>query len=214
MRKMTLVITTLLLITSASISAYAQATDKKDTQKKETTTVDAWRQALPTTEQSSDTSSTVVMEESRDNVEAKETAAQIETRILELERRLIEAFKQRDGIALEQLLADDFMPVGVNISESLSNKLSFIEWTVKNAELKSYAVEKTKVRVFSATTALVTTYYKQKTAVAGVNSDADFTATNFWVKRQKQWRAVSHHVSQLPKTVITASQPAGIKQNP
>jgi len=214
MQKMILVITTLLLITSASISAFAQNPEKKETEKKEGTTADAWRKALPASEQTSDTAPEVIMEESRNNIEAKETAAQIETRILDLQQRLIEAVKGRDWVALKQLLADDFMPAGANIPESQSDKTHFIDWATKNSEIKSYAVEKTKVRVYPSSLAVVTTYFKQKTVVDGVSSDADFIATDVWVKRRKQWQAVSHHVSQLPKTVTTVSRPAEAKKTP
>ena len=210
MRKMILVTASFLLITIASISAEAQNTEKKETEK--TSTVDAWRQALPESEQPD--TPIVVMEESRNNVEVKETAEQIETRILDLERRLLEAFKQRDSVTLKQLLADDFMPAGANITESQSDKTRFIEWALKNSELKSYAVEKTKVRVFPSSLAVVTTYYKQQTVVAGVPTNVDFIATDVWVKRKKQWQAVSHHVSQLPKTVTTVSRPTQAKQTP
>ncbi len=196
MQKMILAVTTLLLITLASISAYAQNTDKKETEK--TTTVDAWRQALPQAEQTSDTPPVVVMEESRDNVEAKETATQVEKRILDLELRLMEALKQRDSVALKYLLADSFMPAGLNITESQSDKTSFIEWAVKKLELKSYTVEKTTVRVYP-TTAVVTVRYKRQATIAGSPSNGDFITTDVWVKRGKLWQAVSHHISQLSK---------------
>jgi ketosteroid isomerase-like protein len=214
MQKMILVITTFLLITAANISAYAQTPEKKEPEKKEATTADAWRQALPTNEQTYDSPAPVVMEESTDNVEVRETAAQIETRILDLERRLMEAFKKRDSATLKQLLADDFVPAGANITESQSDKTRFIEWALKNSELKSYAAEKTKVRVYPSSLAIVTTYYKQQTVIGGVPTEVDFTATDVWVKRKKQWQAVSHHVSQLPKTVTTVSRPAEAKKTP
>ncbi|MDQ3131287.1 MAG: nuclear transport factor 2 family protein [Acidobacteriota bacterium] len=214
MQKIISIVTTLLLITSASICAFAQSTDKKEDEKKSATTVDAWRQALPANEQTSDTPPVVVMEESRNNVEVRETAEQIESRVLDLQQKFMEAFKGRDWVALRQLLADDFMPTGINMPESQADKTRFIDWATKNSEIKSYAVDKTKVRVYPAATAIVTTYYKQKTVVDGVSADADFVATNVWVKRQKQWQAVSHHVSQLPKTVTTVSRPTEAKQNP
>jgi len=214
MQKIISIVTTLLLITSASICAFAQSTDKKEDEKKSATTVDAWRKALPANEQTSDTPPVVVMEESRNNVEVRETAEQIESRVLDLQQKFMEAFKGRDWVALKQLLADDFMPTGINIPESQADKTRFIDWATKNSEIKSYAIEKNKVRVYPAATAIVTTYYKQKTVVDGVSADADFVATNVWVKRQKQWQAVSHHVSQLPKTVTTVSRPTEAKQNP
>lgn len=207
MQKMTLVVTTLLLITSASISAFAQTPEKKEDDKKPTTTADAWRQALPANEQTSDTPPVVVMQESRNNVDARETAEQIESRVLDLQQKFMEAFKGRDWVALRQLLADDFMPTGMNMPEAQADKARFIDWATKSSEIKSYAVDKTKVRVYPSAMAIVTTYYKQKAVVDGVSADADFVATNVWVKRQKQWQAVSHHVSQLPKTVTPVSSP-------
>ncbi|HXG84613.1 MAG TPA: nuclear transport factor 2 family protein [Pyrinomonadaceae bacterium] len=198
MQKMTLVTATFLLITLASISAYAQNTEKKDGEKPTASTVDAWRSALPQSEQTSDTPPAVVMEESRDNVESRETEAEIEKRVLDLQFRLMEAFKKRDSVALNQLLADDFMPVGVNITESQSDKTRYIQSALKNSEFKSYTVEKAVVRAYR-TTAIVTVRYKQQSIVGGVPSDANFIATDVWVKRGKQWQAVSRHLSQLSK---------------
>ncbi len=207
MRKIIIAVVMLLLTASASIDSYAQDADKKPQ-----TTIDAWRQALPGSV--SNDPPVVVMEESTNNVEAKETAAQIETRILDLELRLMQAFNKRDSIALRELLADDFVPAGADFTESQTEKNRFIEWMLKNSESKTYVAEKTKVRVYSTTTAVVTTYYKQPKVVAGVPATVDFTATDVWLKRKKQWQAVSHHVTELPKTASSVSRPGQAKQNP
>lgn len=195
MQKMILIIATLFLITSASIDAHAQNTEKKEPEK--TTAVDAWRQALPESEQTSNTP-VVVMDESTNRVEVRETPEQVEERILALEQKLMEALKGRDSVALKYLLADDFIPAGVNITAAQPDKARFIEWSLKNLEIKSYTVEKTTVRVYQST-AVVTVQYKRQAAVAGVPSDGNFIATDVWVRRGKQWQAVSHHVSPLPK---------------
>lgn len=197
MRKMILFVAALLLITSAGVGVQAQNTEKKETEKKEMTTADAWRKALPESEQTSE-APIIVMDDSRDNVEARETPAQIETRVLDLERRLMEAFKGRDADTLKYLLADGFIPAGANITEAQSDKTRFIEWATKNSELKSYTIEKTTVRVYP-TAAVVTIRYKGQAVVAGSLVDANFVATDVWVKRGKQWQAASHHVSQLSK---------------
>lgn len=194
MQKMILIIAALLSMTSANISVHAQNTEKKEPEK--TTTVDAWRQALPESEQPSN--AIVVMDESTNRVEAKETPAQVEKRILDLEQKLMEALKGRDSVALKSLLADDFVPVGVNITAAQPDKTRFIEWSLKNSEMKSAAVEKTTVRVYQST-AVVTVQYKQPAAVGGAAADGNFIATDIWVRRGKQWQAVSHHVSPLPK---------------
>lgn len=197
MQKTILVTTAFLLITLTGIGANAQSTDKKENEKNKTTTVDAWRNALPQSE-TTEAPPVVVMEESKDNVEAAEDEAQIEKRILELEQRLMEALKQRDSAALKHLLADDFMLAGVNIPGSQPDKTRFIEWAQKKLELKSYNVQKTTVRVYP-TTAVVTTNYKRQASIAGSPTDGDFIVTDVWVKRGKLWQAVSHHISRLEK---------------
>ena len=199
MRKMILVIMpALLLITLASAGARAQGTDKKETEK--TTTLDAWRQALPDADQSANMPPTVAMDESKDNVESEETPAQIEKRILDLERRLLEALKMRDSATLKRFLADDFVLAGMNLTgtEAQSVKTRYIEWALRNLELKSYNLEKTTVRVYPST-AIVTFNYKRQASVAGAPADGDFIVTDVWVKRGKRWQAASHHISLLPK---------------
>lgn len=192
-KKLILTAAALFLITAANAAAQAQVIGEKDADK--ATTANAWRQALPQNEQTSDTPPVVVRSESRDNVEVEETAAQIEKRIIDLENRLMEAVKKRDTVVLNQLLASDFMPVGANITALQSDKTRFIDWTLKNLDLKSYTIEKTTVRVYPST-AIVTVNYKQQAVVGGAPANGDFVATDVWVKRGKMWRAVSHHVSQ------------------
>lgn len=199
MRKMILVIMpALLLIALAGASASAQGTEKKETEK--TTTLDAWRQALPDGDQSPNIPPRVAMGDSKDNVEAEETPAQIEKRILDLERRLMEALKLRDAATLQRLLADDFILAGMNLTGTASqpDKTRYIEWALKNLELKSYNLEKTTVRVY-ASTAIVTFNFKRQASVAGSPADGDFMVTDVWVKRGKRWQAAAHHISPLPK---------------
>lgn len=196
MQKGILIIIALLFVISVNINASAQGTEKKEAEK--TTTLDAWRQALPEGEQNPNAQPVIVMAESKDNVEAEETAAQTEKRILDLEQRLMEALKQRNSVALKQLLAKDFMPAGAGITESKSDRVSYIDWAQKNLELKSYNVEKTTVRVYG-NTAIATVHYNRQANVGGSPSNGNFIATNVWVRRGKRWQAVSHHVSPLSK---------------
>lgn len=198
------IISALLLITLAKTNTHAQNTEKKEGEK--TTTIDAWRQSMPDNDQSSNAPPVVVMEESKDNVEGEETPEQIEKRILDLERRLMEALKLRDGAVLKRFLADDFILSGVNTTATgagtnaaqSSDKARYIEWALRNLELKTYNLEKTSVRVF-ASTAVVTFNYKRQANVAGSPADGDFTVMDVWVKRGKRWQAVAHHISPLPK---------------
>lgn len=184
-------IAALLLTAAAAVGANAQTDDKKPSSPAE-----VWRQALPDGEQQATTP--VIKDESTNNVESKETAAQIEKRVLDLEARMMDAFKRRDAVALKLLLADDFLPAGANAVAAASDKNRYVEWATKNIELKSYVLGKPTVRVYR-TTAIVTLPYKQQATIAGVAADGDFIATDVWVRNGKLWQAVSRHVSQVPK---------------
>lgn len=200
MQKKILLVTAFVLATAGGAGVRAQTTEKKEGDKPQTATVDAWRQSLPENEQIMNAPPAAVMEESRDNVETRETAAETEKRILDLEQRFTEALKQRDSAALKYLLADDFVPAGAGITGAQPNKDRFIELAQKNLDFKSYVAEKTTVRLYQRT-AVVTIQYKQQPAATGsaAATGGGFIATDVWVKRGKLWQAVSHHISQLPK---------------
>jgi ketosteroid isomerase-like protein len=187
----------LLLIALLSIGARAQDAEKKETEK---TTIDAWRQSVSEGDQSASMPPTVAMKESKDNVEGEETPAQTEKRILDLERRLLEALKLRDSSTLRRFFADDFILAGMNPAGNAAqtDKIRYIEWALKNPELKSYSLEKPMVRVYPST-AIVTFNYKRQATINGSPADGDFIVTDVWVRRGKQWRAASRHISPLPK---------------
>jgi hypothetical protein len=193
------VIPALLLIALSSVGARAQDAEKKETEK--TTTIDAWRQSVSEGDQSANTPPTVAMKESKDNVEGEETPAQTEKRILDLERRLMEALKLRDSSTLRRFLADDFLLAGMNPAGNAAqtDKIRYIEWALRNPELKSYSLEKATVRVYPAAAAVVTFNYKRQATINDSPADGDFVVTDVWVKRGKQWRAASRHISQMPK---------------
>ena len=193
MKKILIVMGALTLLTAADTAAPAQ--DKKEAQKPPTSTIDAWRTAMPTAEQPALNPTPVTAEEPDTGTES---AAEIEKKILELEKRMIEALKQRDSVTLKSLLADDFMLAGLDIAGVKSDKIRFIDWAVKSLELKTYNLGKMTVRVFPAA-AVVTYNYKRQASIGGVPSDGDYVATDVWIKRGNQWLAVSHHISQSPK---------------
>lgn len=186
-----------ILITSAAVLlgtlsgvAAAQSDEKKPAEK--STTADAWRQALP---QAAQGPPAAVSEEADDNANAAQSAPTREV-IIEQERKLLEAVKQRDHAALNQLLARDLTVAGINLTGQKSDKSNYIDWAQKSFELKSYDIEKITVRVYDKI-AVATVRYKQQATVATVASNGDFVATDVWIKRDNQWQAVSHHVSAL-----------------
>lgn len=186
------------LVVLTGVNGHAQKIGTSENQKPPVSTVDAWRGSVPAeAEQSPNSQLLVIAEESTNNVETRETAAEIEKRVLDLQIKLMEALKLRDSVALGYLLADDFVPTGANLTDAQADKPRYIQWALKNSEIKSYTLEKTTVRSYR-TAAVVTARYKQQAVVAGVPSSSEFISTNVWVKRGKQWQAVSHHISQIP----------------
>lgn len=193
MQKTILIITTLVLFGAASINAYAQDTETKKSGN--TSTIDAWREALPGKEEPYTDPSAA---ENKNNVE--ETAADIERKVMSLEQNLMDAYKQRNSETLKTILADDFMPAGANIKVAKPNKNTYISWALKNSELSAYTIEKISVRVYG-TTALATVNYKKQTTAADTTSEKPLTATDVWVKNGTEWQLVSHHLSPSPEVV-------------
>lgn len=186
-----------LILVLAAFGVHAQSSKEKE-KPPQTGTADAWRGAVPASEQPTVPQPLIsAPEESPDNVEGRETREQTEKRILDLELRLMESLKKRDSVSLDHLLSEDFMLAGLGIPGTQNDKARFIKWTLGKLELKSYEVAKTDVRVLPST-AVVTVNYKRQASIAGAPSDGDFTVTNVWVRRAKMWKLVSHHVSQTP----------------
>lgn len=197
MKKAVLFSLALIFLTLASDSAQAQNKDDEKKPQPTTTTVDAWRDAAPLSEQSG-----VVTAAPNEASEVTESSQQIEKRISALETELSESLKKSDSESLRQLLADDFVPVGRNLTEKQTGKNGFIDWVLKNGEHKSFAVEKMKVRVYGTDTAIATVQYKKATdgaTVAPAATDGGFVATDVWVKRGNFWQVASHHISPVPK---------------
>lgn len=189
------VIAALLVAAAANLTIYAQ--DKKETEKPTTTTVDAWRTALPTGENPAGSTRPSVPEEANEPP-TLESAAEIEKIVLDREKRMLEALKARDSATLKSLLAEDFLLTGIAIAGTKPDKIRYLDWAAKNFELRAFVIGKTAVRV-SAATAVVTYNYTRQANVAGASSDGDFAVTSVWVKRGNEWLVIAHHISPMPK---------------
>lgn len=190
MRKFLFLFAALLIAFSSNTVSFAQETGKKEDEKpKTTTTLDAWREALPQNELPA--YQPPPAERSRNNGEIEESSEQVGNRVFALEQTLLESLKQRDSAALDQLLIDDFMLSGINLEGAQPDKSRYINWSLKNADLKSYTVEKTSIRAYP-TIAIITVQYKNAAATA----DGNIIATDVWVKNGKQWQLLSRHLGQ------------------
>ncbi len=203
MKKLFPVIFAIVLLVAVNSEIKAQDTPKKEESK--TSTVDAWREAVP---QNEDAAAPYKMPD--EQIEKDSTPKQNQEfaikRVTKLESDFIEALKKRDAAALDVLLAQDFTPVGINMNEKAADKQHFIEWALKSFQLKTYVIENTSVQAFPGAS-VVTTIYKRQASIANVPSDGDFVMTDVWVKRDNRWQAVSHHVSQMPAATPANSMP-------
>ena len=198
MRKLILATAAFVFISVSGVAAFAQSTDNKEEKKPETTTIDAWRGALPASEQPAYVPPPKSNDRLNNDADVEETPAEIEKRILDLEGSLMEAVKLRDSKTLRNLLSDDFVVAGINIPGAQTDKARYINWARNKLTLKSYTMERPTVQPF-ATAAVVTYNYKRQATIGDAPSDGDFTVTDVWVKRGNRWQAVSHHISPMPK---------------
>jgi ketosteroid isomerase-like protein len=158
-----------------------------------TTTVDAWRSALPEKEQAIASTDDVAKVAGKAGVESFE---QIEKRLNTLERRWMDAVKLHDAATLKRLLADDFTLTSALLTGTAQDKTQYVENTLRDWQLKSYDFDKLNVRVYGDT-ALVSALYKQEAVVAGRESSGNFLLTDVWVKQDGRWHVVSRHTSQV-----------------
>ena len=198
MKKLALTGAAFALLAFANFNAAAQTTDNGQPEKQEKTTIDAWRGAMPQAEQPSD--STMENPDKTDLVE--ETANDIQNKIIGLEQNLLAAHQQRDAAAFKEILADDFVPAGMNTTDARADKNRYTAQMFKNSELQDYGIEKVAVRVYGKT-ALATVNYKKQTAAGASAASAaaagNLIATDVWVKNGLRWQLVSHHISSAPK---------------
>lgn len=189
MKKVFLLTIALIFLTLSSEMVCAQVPGKKEPEanKPTSTSIDAWREAIPQNEES-----TVVTAAKNEVPEVAESSQQIEKIVTDLELKLAESLKMNDSATLKLLLADNFVPVGNNITKAQTGKNNFIKWALKNAERKSLSIEKITVRVFGSDTAIATVIFKKDPQNAAADG---FVATDVWVRTGNSWQAASHHIS-------------------
>ena len=186
-----------MVISLAAATMWSQTPEKKETEKPTSTTVDAWRGALP----QSETVGTPVGSEglTGDGLEIRESTSEIENRVIGLEERFLDALKRRDPALLTPLLAHDYMPAGMSLAGPSAGKTYFLARSLKESELSAYQIEKTTARVYDQTVVTTVRYKKTPATPAAAASGPDLIATGVWVRRENQWEVVSHHVSPAPK---------------
>lgn len=183
---------TLAALSVSTLSAVAQ--DKgKETQKPSSSTVDAWRQALPPeaeTTEATETSATA-------SAQPRLTREVAEKALLALERKWMDSLQQRDASTLSQLISDDFTLVSPRLVVAAGDRDKYFQHAMRELNLTSYDFESLTVRLYGRT-AVVSGRLKQSANAAGEDWGGAFLFTDVWVARDGAWQVVSRHASPLP----------------
>lgn len=165
-----------------------RSTAQEKSKDKLTTTVDAWREALPSTAESP------ASEEVPSSANTKDDARDA---IMALEVRWMDSLKVRDADSLSEIIAEEFTfssPRMIN----LEGRAKYLEYALKDLKLVSYEFEKTAPRIFGRA-ALVNTILRQKVTMKGENWEGDYLISDVWINRGGTWRVVSRHESPILK---------------
>jgi ketosteroid isomerase-like protein len=116
------------------------------------------------------------------------SGARIEQALMQMERDWTEAALKKDAVALDKILADDWVaqgPTGVSTkAESLADLKS------GDYKLESQTLGAMKVRVFGDT-AVVTGSDDEKSSYKGQDTSGHYTWTDVYVNRHGRWQAVA-----------------------
>lgn len=181
----------LILAAAPSITVTAQESDREK-KKSATSTLDAWRNALP---QEAQTEQPAAAEAA--NVAPRASRAEIEKSLLTLERKWMEALKLRDASALSQIISDDFTFVSSRLAGAGGDRAKYFDHALRELKLASYEFDELKVRLYGRA-AVVSGRLKQVAAVAGDDWGGTYLVTDVWINQDGNWRAVSRHSSLLP----------------
>ena len=178
-----------LMLASAPTFVVKAQEKSKETQKPATSTVDAWRQALPP-----ETESEKPAEGTGSAAQPRPSREEIETGLTTMERKWMEAVKLRDASTLSQIVADDFTLVSPRLVVAAGERDKYFGHAMRDLSLTSYEFEALTVRLYGRV-AVVSGKLKQSATVAGEDWTGSYLITDVWVNRDGSWRVVSRHAS-------------------
>jgi len=177
----------LIFICSLTPTLIANAQDKE----KPGTTVDTWRQALPT-----ETETPQPAEEIPGVAPSLASIEETRKTLLSLEQRLMESLKMGDADSLSLIVSSDFTFANPRLAMRVGDRSKFLGYALRDLKLASYEFDKPTVRIFGRT-AIVTGVLKQSATVAGEDWSGTYLVTDVWISRDGIWRVVSRHESPL-----------------
>lgn len=130
------------------------------------------------------------------NRQNKPSVANIEQSLKDLELQWNEAFKNRDGDALDRILDDQF--IFTDDDGQVLNKSQYVDSVMRAIKIESYKLDDVTVRVFGDT-GVVVGRWSGKFTVDGKDSSGEFRYTDTFVRRLGGWRVVASQDTRIPK---------------
>ena len=124
-----------------------------------------------------------------------------ESRILELDREWNEAYPRLDCVALDRIIADDW--VCIDGSGMVITKSELLTRVASSANfLDSYKFDEITLRVFGAV-AILTGRLSGQTKESDSIHDIDQRYMRVYVKRNERWQAVATQVTKVKEAVLS-----------
>ncbi|HEY6803768.1 MAG TPA: nuclear transport factor 2 family protein [Pyrinomonadaceae bacterium] len=159
----------------------------QDKEKKPSTTVDAWRQALP---------STSAPQPDEETPETPASLAAIDDSrkaLLASEQNFMESLKVGDTDSLSQIVSTDFSFIDPQLVE-LKTRSQYLAYVAQDLKLNSFEFNKTTIQLLGRT-AIVSSQLKLKGSLKGQTWSGNYLVTDVWISRDGSWRVVSRHQS-------------------
>ena len=122
----------------------------------------------------------------------------IKSHLIKLENQMMQAVMDRDSVAMDSLIGEDFLLTSSESNGFLMPKQQYVTGSMNSEVLQVdlFRFYDFRVRVFpDRNTAIVHNRIDWKSTYRGKRWDADFLMTDVWMKRGGKWKIVARHSS-------------------
>jgi ketosteroid isomerase-like protein len=121
---------------------------------------------------------------------------ELRSQIERLERRWMDAVRDRDMEFLDRLLGEEFILTTGRPGGPVRTREEWLEITRDRYSIEQYEFERLDVFPYGHV-ALARSRYRQRGAMDGEDRSQAFLMTDVFVRRDGRWRAVTRHISPL-----------------
>jgi hypothetical protein len=129
---------------------------------------------------------------------------QSEIALTRLERRLMEAARQRDVDFLERHLAEEFTLTTGRPGAEVRARSEWLEVTQQSYVIDSFDFDALDVRVYGHV-AVVASRYRQEARMGDLDRTGSYLMTDVWIRRKGRWQLVCRHSTALGERAETGA---------